>query len=331
MTKRNCLHFVTLAVMLMGFSVSANAEKKELQVISFESDNLDKTSWYVETAVTYVENGDTVNCPVVKVRIVNDKLSFQGDIIREELQESGEYWIYMREGATSLKVVDNTAGTETLTIKFSNYNIPSLRRKATYVLVLKIATDLNDFYSKKNAFLFSIGVNIQPGVQHTFYMTENRGSLAGYRIMLGYMYHHLSMDFSMLIGGQSDEKEYTYPSIKDNYLVTNAWGYDQFAVRLGYEYKLAKHLAVTPQLGVIYTEAVDGKLSDLPNPTAWSASIGGRFMLIPFGKFFRLYATPQYNLCLLKNGVYNDIYDADIMAKSYTTGFSIDAGLIFYF
>ena len=314
---------MALTVMLMGFAATASADKKVLKVTSFQSDNMDKTAWDNTTAVTYEANGRTVYCPVVKVRIVNDKLSFQGDIVKTELQETGEYWIYMREGATSLEVVDNTIGSEPLKIKFSSHNVPSLRSRATYILVLTIQTDLNDFYSKKNAFLFGLGGNIHPG---------------GIAFTLGYMYHHFSVEMSVMFGGSTDEKEFEYHYGDDfSFKQTDQWGFDQLAVRLGYEYKLAKHLAVTPQVGVIYTNvsnlepSASDSFLDEQEPSAWSASLGARLMWIPFGKYFRIYATPQFNMCLSKEGAFEDIYKADSKAKSYVTGPSIEAGLLFYF
>lgn len=316
-----------MAFLIIGSTGTAIAQKKVLKVTSFQSDNLDKTSWDNTTATTYEENGRTVYCPVVKVRIVNDKLSFRGDdIVKTELQETGEYWIYMREGASSLEVVDNTVGTDPIDVKFSSHNIPSLRSKGTYILVLTVGTYLHDFYSKKNAFLLGIGGNIHPGIMS---------------FILGYMYHHFSVELSVLIGGQSDEKEYTYSALEfDDYqykkVMTNTWSYDQIAVRFGYELKLANHLSVSPQLGLVHTMVHDAgenalKSDELPDPSAWSVSVGGRLMWIPFGRYFRFYAAPQYNFCISKKGVFDVIYKADRKAKSYATGPSLEAGLLFYF
>ena len=317
MLKRNIQMLAALAVMLLT-AAGAQAQNIALKVQSFVIDNTDRTAWEEGTAMTFQKNGQTHYYPIVKVRIANERLGFEGKTVKTELQETGEYWVYMEEGAKSLKVTDLTGRKEPVNVTFSSYSIPALRSRGTYILTLKFEEGPKDFYTKKSSFIIGLGVNAT--------------SVFGPMLTLGFDIHHFNVE-GYLVLGTNESDEVTFPATNQySSDVTSSFTPVLLGVRLGYDLKLSKKFGATPQVGFVRTYAdPEYSSSEVKDGTAYSATLGLRLFWCPFGRGFRIQATPQYNLLVSKDDGFKTISDADANIKKWANGFNLNVGLLYYF
>ena len=73
-------------------------------------------------------------CALVKVGLTVKGAKFEGYVVGDVKYESGEYWVYMAEGAKRLKVLNDEY--TPLEVEFSNYEIDKLKGNTTYSLTL---------------------------------------------------------------------------------------------------------------------------------------------------------------------------------------------------
>lgn len=73
-------------------------------------------------------------CALIKVRIVADEVSFSGHVVGNVNKNESEYWIYMPEESSSLRIIfaDDTS----LDVNFLDYIDSALKSKVTYILVI---------------------------------------------------------------------------------------------------------------------------------------------------------------------------------------------------
>lgn len=83
-------------------------------------------------------------CALMKVISVVDELEFEGNLIEPVEPKTSEYWLYMSAGSKRLKI--RHKGDYPIEIVFSDYNIKSLEKSTTYILVL--ATSVSDMSQK---------------------------------------------------------------------------------------------------------------------------------------------------------------------------------------
>ena len=81
-------------------------------------------------------NGDM--CALVRVQIVDSKVSFEGDIVGQPFNKVNEYEVWLVDGSTFLKI--SPLHTRPLVATFSDYGIEEVKGGQVYVLVIDMPT-----------------------------------------------------------------------------------------------------------------------------------------------------------------------------------------------
>lgn len=125
MTIKHNLHFLLLALLLLPTTLQA----QELSVKSFTESPNDLTA-----RIENRTDNNGVPCAVVKVLLAAEGAQFDGMVVGEPKTKTGEYAVFMANGAKKLTV--RLKGYLPLTIKFDDYGIPALVSKSTYQMVV---------------------------------------------------------------------------------------------------------------------------------------------------------------------------------------------------
>lgn len=137
---------------------------QEVKVMSFELDGTDLTAQHENVKDA---NGDM--CALIKVQILDDKVTFEGDVIGKPKHNQNEYYVYVIDGTQRLKIsTENTMPTE---IEFSKFNIEEVKGGSTYVLKLEMP-------EKAPGAVFEVGVpDVDIVVDGKAYKTDATGGL----------------------------------------------------------------------------------------------------------------------------------------------------------
>ena len=106
--------------------------------LSLSAQTLSITSFHIDTgatdAVKYkVNDANGHSCALIKIRLANYTLFFNGDIVRSEYKGNNEYWVYMTSGATWIEIKSPVASPKT-------YNFPfALEGNNTYIMQLELS------------------------------------------------------------------------------------------------------------------------------------------------------------------------------------------------
>lgn len=104
---------------------------QEVKVKSFELDPTDLTAQHENVKDA---NGDM--CALIKVQILDDKVKFEGDIIKQAEKSPNEYYVYVIDGTQRLKLsASNAMPTE---VEFSQYGIDEIKGGLTYILKMEV-------------------------------------------------------------------------------------------------------------------------------------------------------------------------------------------------
>lgn len=74
------------------------------------------------------------NCALVKVGIGLQGVQFEGNIVGNVVNKTGEYWVYMPQGSRMLKV--KHPNYSPIMVSFSNYGVERVESNRTYILTL---------------------------------------------------------------------------------------------------------------------------------------------------------------------------------------------------
>lgn len=137
---------------------------QDVRVKSFSLDPTDLTAQHEN-----VKDANGEMCALIKVQIVDDKVTFGGDIIGEPKHNQNEYDVYVVDGTQRLTI--STASTLPTEIEFSQYGIEELKGGSTYVLKMEMPEN-------------APGVTFEVGMQHVQvivdgkeYQTDEMGAL----------------------------------------------------------------------------------------------------------------------------------------------------------
>lgn len=104
---------------------------QELKVKSFSMDMMDLSA---QKYAMKDENDD--DCALVKVGFAEPSVSFEGYVVGQPQQKTGEYWVYMVDGAENIKIMIN---------KYAplSFDFPQpLQKRCTYVLTLELPQEM---------------------------------------------------------------------------------------------------------------------------------------------------------------------------------------------
>lgn len=222
-------------------------------------------------------------------------------------------------------------GTKRLTVRYPkmmplrDYEIPELiESKVTYDAVLQVT---NEAVTRQKA---NAGHQVYGGIGF------NVISVMGPSLFLGFEMDHHMVEMGAVIGlGKTDDLYFYH---KGNTLKA-AWNYKAIRaqVRYGYEFQLTDFLGIIPQGGLslnmftgsdVKDESV--KTDDFKNASSASLLIGTR-MVLSVSDRVKLQVTPEYLMGLYKSDNCKLISENDNTFKSWTDGFSLNAGVIIFF
>lgn len=153
--------YLTIALALL---CKCSLWAQDVKVKSFSLEPTDLTAQHENVKDA---NGDM--CALIKVQIVDSKVTFDGDIIGEPKHNQNEYYVYVVDGTQRLTV--STASTLPTEIEFSQYGIEELKGGSTYVLKMEMP-------EKAPGVTFEVGLqNVPIVVDGKEYKTDEMGAL----------------------------------------------------------------------------------------------------------------------------------------------------------
>ncbi len=122
-----------LLLLLACLMLPAAALAQELEVKEFKKPDIPDPA-----ATQYpVKDGNNKTCALVIVGLTADDAVFEGDVVRQERKDNGQYWVYLMEGAQYLEV--SAKGYLPKTVQFSTAgDIESLESAQTYYLTIEV-------------------------------------------------------------------------------------------------------------------------------------------------------------------------------------------------
>lgn len=219
-------------------------------------------------------------------------------------------------------------GTKRLTVRLNKwmplvgYEIPEeIVPKVTYEADLAI-TDEALQRSKANK-----GHNVYASVGY------NILSISGPSVALGFDINHHNIELGAVFGLNKTDDLYFYDSSS---AVKAAYNYSAIRIQLryGYDIRVTDFFSVMPQVGGAFNlyngkEVVSGS-SDYDSANSFSI-LGAIRLVASFSDRFKLHITPEYDFGVAKNDNCKIIYDSDKTFKSWTEGFNLNIGLMYFF
>ena len=117
-----------LAIFFIACSINIHAQKI---IIGDVTENLRDLSASIN--VRYDDNGDP--CGLLKIAFVNKNAKFAGNIYGDVINNTNEYWIYIKQGSSQIIVF--TPESDSIVICFKDYGIEKIQSKVTYNIILK--------------------------------------------------------------------------------------------------------------------------------------------------------------------------------------------------
>lgn len=219
-------------------------------------------------------------------------------------------------------------GTKRLTIRkdkwmpLTGYEIPEvIEPKVTYEADLAITDEaLNRSKANKGHNVYaSVGYNIL--------------SISGPSVALGFDINHHNIELGAVFGLNKTDDLYFYDSSST---VKAAYNYNAIRIQLryGYDIRVTDFFSVMPQVGGAFNlysgkEVVSGS-SNYDSANSFSI-LGALRLVASFSDRFKLHITPEYDFGVVKNDNCKIIYDYDKTFKSWTEGFNLNIGLMYFF
>lgn len=265
---------------------------------------------------------------IASVNPVNDNTGEACAVIRF-LGKDANFIIEPNMGMMKLETMTNEIriwvpkGTKRLTIRregvlpLIGYEIPvTIESKATYEAEISISDGANKHH------------NVYAGLGY------NVVSISGPSAALGFDVSHHNIEIGAVWGLNKTDAMYFYDSNGD---LTGAFEYKAIRIQLryGYDIGITDFFSVMPQVGAAYNiynsnEVVKGNSSKYDSANSLSG-IAAMRLVTSFNNRFKLHITPEYNFSLNKNDNCKILSDFDSKFKSWTEGFNLNIGLIYFF
>ena len=219
-------------------------------------------------------------------------------------------------------------GTKRLTVRkqdwmpLTGYEIPVvIEPKVTYDVELSITEEA----LKRNR--ANKGHNVYVGAGY------NIISISGPSVALGFDFNHHNIELGAVFGMNKTDDLYFYDSQTN---VNAAYNYKAIRIQLryGYDFKVTDFFCIMPQVGGAYNLYNGNEVisSSSNYNSANSMSIIGAVRLVTsFNDRFKLQITPEYDFGVYKDKNCKMIADFDKDFKSWTNGFNLNIGLIYFF
>lgn len=265
---------------------------------------------------------------IASVNPVNDNTGEACAVIRF-LGKDANFIIEPNMGMMKLETMTNEIriwvpkGTKRLTIRregvlpLIGYEIPvTIESKATYEAEITISDGANKHH------------NVYAGVGY------NVVSISGPSVALGFDVSHHNIELGAVLGLNKTDAMYFYNSDGD---LTGAFEYKAIRIqmRYGYDIGITDFFSVMPQVGAAYNiftsnEVVKGNNQKYDSANSLSG-IAALRLVTSFNNRLKLLISPEYNFSLNKNNNCKILSDFDSKFKSWTEGFNMNIGLIYFF
>lgn len=279
---------------------------QDIQITKFERNY---TSLIASVKPVYDNAGDA--CAVIRFFVRDKDFIIEpnlGVLKKENLP--GEIRLYVPKG------------TKRLNVRYKNlmpligYVIPErVESKVTY----DVKVEVIEGGKKEHNVFVGAGYNIT--------------SISGPSLAVGFDINHHIIELGAVIGLNKTDDIYFYDSSSS---VKAAYNYKAIRTQLryGYDIEVADFFSVQPQVGFAYnyysgTEVVKGK-SDYGSASSMSGMIGAR-LVASLSDNFKLHITPEYDFGIYKDDNCKKLSDFDNSFKSWTDGFNLNIGLMFFF
>lgn len=160
-------------------------------------------------------------------------------------------------------------------------------------------------------------------------------SLSGVSLIVGANLHHHQIELGYVYGLNESDKLFFYDA-NDNLKE----GYNYNAIRAsftyGYEITVSDFFFITPIAGASYYAYLGNEVSNSTKSTNYEyanslSATGGIRFSIGFGKHFRLFVTPEYQVAVYKDEKCKLISSYDDKLKNWNNGFNLNVGFYVIF
>lgn len=295
---------ILILMLLMTAAGKINAQ--DIEITKFERNY---TSLIASMDAVYDNTGEA--CAVIRFFVRGDGFIIEPNMgMMKQETKPGEIRVWVPKGTKRL-----TIRKEGL-LPLTGYNIPmTIEPKGTY----EVEVSVNDGANKHH--------NVYAGVGY------NALSISGPSLALGFDINHHNIELGAVYGLNKTDDMYFYDANTD---VTGAYNYQTIRIQLryGYDIGITDFFSIMPQAGAAYNiftgnEVVKGN-SAFDSANSLSAIVAVR-LVTSFNNRFKLHITPEYNIGLNKNDNCKVLSDFDSKFKSWTEGFNLNIGLMYFF
>lgn len=308
------LRYVSLLLLMLLTGGTVKAQ--DFKITKFEENLMDLSA---ARADVKDNNGDP--CALLKFSVRDVDFEFEPNmgVVKKE-QKVGETWLFVPAGTKRITIRHPQLGI------LRDYVIPVLiEKKVVYEADILITNEeyLRAKQEQNRLFHLNLGVG--------FNITSIMGPSVNLGLNIGN--HLLELGAVYGLGKVYDISVYEPATAK-------FWGlYEYNAIRLygryGFDCHASEKFIITPQAGVALnmynsSEVIRGVEGSLGKTNSISGTVGCRlsFCII---KSIRLQVTPEFDFGIKEDKGVTVLKEADTKIKSWTTGFNLNAGLVFSF
>lgn len=301
-----------ITILLVLLAVTGQLMAQDIQITKFERNY---TSLIASTNPVYDNTGEA--CAVLRFFVRDTDFIIEPNlgVLKRDILP-GEIRLYVPKGTKRLTVRQKNW------MPLTGYEIPvQIEPKVTYDVEISITEEALR-RNKANK-----GHNVYVGAGY------NVVSISGPSVVLGFDVNHHNIELGAVFGLNKTDDLYFYDA---NSSVSEAYNYKAIRIQLryGYDFKVTDFFSVMPQAGVAYNilngkEVVSGS-GNYKSASSLSALLVLR-LVASFNDRFKLHITPEYDFGLSKNNNCKILSDFDSTFKSWTDGFNLNIGLMYFF
>lgn len=302
----------TTLLLLLLMAIAGKTAAQDIQITRFERNY---TSLIGSVRPVYDNTGEA--CAVIRFFVRDAEFVIEPNLgVLKSETLPGEIRLYVPQGTKRLTVRHKNL------MPLNGYEIPiKIEPKVTYDAELSVTDEaLNRHKANKGHNVYvSAGYNIL--------------SLSGPSVALGFDINHHNIEAGAVFGLNKTDDWYFYDADSN---VKAAYNYKAIRIQLryGYDLKATDFFSIMPQIGGAYnlysgSEVVKGN-SNYDSANSMSVLAAVR-IVASFNDNFKLHITPEYDFGVYKDDNCKMLSDLDSTFKSWTEGFNLNIGLIYFF
>ena len=295
-------------ILLLLIATMCKAKAQDIEITKFERNY---TSLIASMDPVYDNTGEA--CAGIRFFVRGDGFIIEPNMgMMKQETKPGEIRVWVPRGTKRL-----TIRKEGL-LPLTGYSIPmTIEPKVTYETEVIVHDGANKHH------------NVYGGIGY------NALSISGPSVALGFDVNHHNIELGAVYGLNKTDDMYFYDSNSD---IAGAYNYQTIRVQLryGYDISITDFFSIMPQVGGAYNlfignEVVKGNgKGNYDSANSVSAIVAVR-LVTSFNDRFKLHITPEYNIGLYKDDNCKMLSDFDSKFKSWTEGFNLNIGLMYFF